>query len=128
MSYGENTYQHMTPRELYKMGHRAILLKGKDCRVKQYQYGKRLAAEKSTNNDETEETIADDPAAATTLSVQQSLKYILKLDKKSLQQKISDNQNTLELLQDQGGQMRTKTIEDLKLTLMTIAVYKHLNV
>lgn len=73
-----------------------------------------------------EPEISDDPNIAVALSVKSSLKYIMSLKKNELQQKISENKETAELLKKEGH-LPTKTTEDLRLSLMTIAVYEHLN-
>jgi len=50
----------------------------------------------------------------------------MSLRKKDLLEKIKENKDLVQLLQEQGP-LKTKTIEDLRLTLMTVAVYHHLN-
>ena len=87
----------------------------------EYQYRKRI-----NTQPEQEPEISDDPNIAVALSVKSSLKYIMSLKKNELQQKISENKETAELLKKEGH-LPTKTTEDLRLSLMTIAVYEHLN-
>jgi homogentisate 1,2-dioxygenase len=61
------------------------------------------------------------------MSIHRSLKFAMSLGKKDLLEKIKENEDLAQLLQEQGP-IKTKTIEDLRLTLMTVAVYHHLNV
>ena len=55
-----------------------------------------------------------------------SLKFAMSLGKKDLLEKIKQEEDLVQLLQEHGP-LKTKTIEDLRLTLMTVAVYHHLN-
>ena len=75
---------------------------------------------------EIDDTHADDTAAITAMSIKNSLKYTMSLGKKELKEKLEENKNFVEML-GQYGDIRTKTTEDLKLSLMTIAEYHHLN-
>jgi homogentisate 1,2-dioxygenase len=60
------------------------------------------------------------------MSIHRSLKFAMSLGKKDLLEKIKENEDLVQLLQEQGP-LKTKTIEDLRLTLMTVAVYHQLN-
>ena len=50
----------------------------------------------------------------------------MSLGKKDLLEKIKEEEDLVQLLQELGP-LNTKTIEDLRLTLMTVAVYHYLN-
>ena len=63
------------------------------------------------------------------MSIHRSLKFAMSLGKKDLLEKIKEEEDLVQLLQEHGP-LKTKTIEDLRLTLMTVAVYHgihHLN-
>jgi hypothetical protein len=60
------------------------------------------------------------------MSIHRSLKFAMSLGKKDLLEKIKEEKDLVQLLQEHGP-LKTKTIEDLRLTLMAVAVYHHLN-
>jgi hypothetical protein len=60
------------------------------------------------------------------MSIHRSLKFAMSLGKKDLLEKIKQEEDLVQLLQEHSP-LKTKTIEDLRLTLMTVAVYHHLN-
>jgi hypothetical protein len=60
------------------------------------------------------------------MSIHRSLKFAMSLGKKDLLEKIKEEEDLVQLFQKHGP-LKTKTIEDLRLTLMTVAVYHHLN-
>ena len=88
----------------------------------EYQYRKRLLANTQDNN---EDDIADDPNIETAISIKNSLHNIMRMTKQ-LQQNISNSQETVDVLR-QHTVFKNKTIEDLRICLITTAVYEHLN-
>ena len=60
------------------------------------------------------------------MSIHRSLKFAMSLGKKDLLEKIKQEEDLVQLLQEHSP-LKTKIIEDLRLTLMTVAVYHHLN-
>ena len=89
----------------------------------EYQYRKRLLANTQDNN---EDDIADDPNIETAISIKNSLHNIMRMTKQQLQQNISNSQETVDVLR-QHTVFKNKTIEDLRICLITTAVYEHLN-
>ena len=87
----------------------------------EYQYRKRLLANTQDNN---EDDIADDPNIET--AIKNSLHDIMRMTKQQLQQNISNSQETVDVLR-QHTVFKNKTIEDLRICLITTAVYEHLN-
>jgi hypothetical protein len=86
-------------------------------------YRKRLLANTQDNN---EDDIADDPNIETAISIKNSLHNIMRITKQQLQQNISNSQETVDVLR-QHTVFKNKTIEDLRIYLITTAVYEHLN-
>ena len=87
----------------------------------EYQYRKRQAVTSNSTNEESNQTVNEDEAAVTVMSIHRSLKFAMFLGKKDLLEKIKEEEHS---------PLKTKTIEDLRLTLMTVAVYHgihHLN-
>jgi hypothetical protein len=92
----------------------------------EYQYRKRQVVTSNSTNEESNQTIDEDEAAVTAMSIHRSLKFAMSLGKKDLLEKIKQEEDLVQLLQEHSP-LKTKTIEDLRLTLMTVAVYHHLN-
>ena len=88
----------------------------------EYQYRKRLLANTQDNN---EDDIADDPNIEAAISIKNSLHNIMRMTKQ-LQQNISNSQETVDVLH-QHTVFKNKTIEDLRICLITTDVYEHLN-
>ena len=89
----------------------------------EYQYRKRLLANTQDNN---EDDIADDSNIETAISIKNSLHNIMRMTKQQLQQNISNSQETVDVLR-QHNVFKNKTIEHLRICLITTAVYEHLN-
>jgi hypothetical protein len=75
----------------------------------EYQYRKRQAVTSNSTNEESNQTVDEDEAAVTAMFIHRSLKFTMSLWKKDL----------VQLLQEHGP-LKTKTIEDLRFTLMTV--------
>ena len=71
---------------------------------------------------------ADDPNIETAISIKNALHNIMRMTKQQLQQNISNSQETVDVLR-QHTVFKNKTIEDLRICLITTAVYmyEHLN-
>jgi hypothetical protein len=68
----------------------------------------------------------DDPNRETAISIKNSLHNVMRMTKQQLQQNISNSQETVDVLR-QHTVFKNKTIEDLRISLITTAVYEHLN-
>jgi hypothetical protein len=66
-----------------------------------------------------------DPNIETAISIKNSLHNIMRMTKQQLQQNISNSQETVDVL-CQHTVFKNKTIEDLRICLITTAVYEHL--
>ena len=92
----------------------------------EYHYRKRVHTENEQEQTEEDDDISDDPNIEIALSIRTSLKYILSLKKNQLQQKITESRATGDILSEHS-QLPMKTTDDLRLSLMAIAVYEHLD-
>lgn len=102
------------------------VLKKRHSTETQYQYRKRQMIKK--NQTPLDRTPENEETAGIAFSVATSVKYILNLKKDEMKDKLAEKSETVEKLKQSGhGQIRTKTTEDLKLALITCAVYEHLN-
>ena len=127
--YGINTHPAMTTIEQfrYRLQSQVTLSEGKEKSSEtEYQYRKRQAVTSNSTNEESSQTIDEDEAAVTAMSIHRSLKFAMPQGKKDLLEKIKEEEDLVQLLQEHGP-LKTKTIEDLRLTLMTVPVYHHLN-
>ena len=88
--YGVNTRPVMTTIEQfrYRLQSQVTLSEGKENHQKQYQYRKRQAVTSNSTNEESNQTIDEDEAAVTALSIHRSLKFAMSLGKKDLLEKI----------------------------------------
>jgi hypothetical protein len=85
-----------------------------------------VPSQQPTGHDNNEDDIADDPNIETAISIKNSLHNIMRMTKQQLQQNISNSQETVDVLR-QHTVFKNKTIEDLRICLITTAVYEHLN-
>ena len=61
-------------------------------------------------------------------SIGSTIKNIMQMKKDEMKIKLTEKADTVEILKESGyGQIKTRTTEDLRLSLINACVYEHLN-
>ena len=68
----------------------------------EYQYRKRQTVTSNSINEGSNQTIDEDEAAVTAMSIHRSLKFAMSLGKKDLLEKIKEEEDLVQLLQEHG--------------------------
>ena len=93
--YGVNTHPVMTTIEQfrYRLQSQITVRRKRKSSETEYQYRKRQAVTSNSTNEESNQTIDEDEAAVTAMSIHRSLKFAMSLGKKDLLEKIKEEED-----------------------------------